>query len=407
MIHPPNFVRRRWICPARLIGQSQLIRILLSSLLSLFGFAVTAVCVSAQQTAGAGVSLAIEGDALIIKGVVADSPAGRSGLLKVNDRILEIGQGDSPAVAVKGMRMEDITTQVRGPMGSTVKLKIVSPGDDDSKARVVTFTRGAMFVPNPWGSDAGPAIPGTEPSLPSWVVSRLSPMRTQGSFLVILPPDYDKSTRKYPVCVLLHGAGGNERQFGTVSTQLGRDGVIFIAIRAPFSNPDGTIALKSPSYSAWPSDPIPNDSPVLDIALRDYVDWIFDAVSDVQKNYRAEEGKISLYGFSQGGRIALSAAAFYPERIKSYFASSGSVPPETVLTSERLQRMKQENVQVWMLHGREDQTVPVSAASALADRLKAASINVTFQIVTGGHEITDEMASVGKSWLDKVVRSGK
>jgi predicted esterase len=54
-----------------------------------------------------------------------------------------------------------------------------------------------------------------------------------------------------------------------------------------------------------------------------------------------------------------------------------------------------------------DQTVPVSAASALADRLKAASINVTFQIVTAGHEITDEMASVGKSWLDKVVRSGK
>jgi hypothetical protein len=140
-----------------------------------------------------------------------------------------------------------------------------------------------MFVPNPWGSDAGPAkYQAPNRPLPSWVVSRLSPMRTQGSFLVILPPDYDKSTRKYPVCVLLHGAGGNERQFGTVSTQLGRDGVIFIAIRAPFSNPDGTIALKSPSYSAWPSDPLPNDSPVLDIALRDYVDWIFDAVSDVQ-----------------------------------------------------------------------------------------------------------------------------
>ena len=242
---------------------------------------------------------------------------------------------------------------------------------------------------------------------PSWVVQRRAPMRTQGAYAVMLPPDYETNSREYPLCVLIHGSGGSEMHWDRLMQAFGREGVVYLAVRAPYASVDGIIELGEAAYTAWPPGQFPTGSPSIDTARREYVNWIFDAVTEVQKEFRVRKGKVFLYGYSQGGGIASTAAALYPEKVQSYLAQAGSAVPPNFMTDERIQRMKAEGVQAWLVHGREDTVVPVDRSTSLAERFKAASVSVELRLVAGDHPISAESTSVGKEWMEKIVKAAK
>lgn len=107
--------------------------------------------VSGQSIAGIGATLAKEGESLVIKAIAPDSAAARSHSLQVGDRILAIAQGDGAPVPARDLNLGAAVQLIRGPEGTDVRLTIVPTGKDESQARVVMLTRGALKELARWG----------------------------------------------------------------------------------------------------------------------------------------------------------------------------------------------------------------------------------------------------------------
>jgi thiol-disulfide isomerase/thioredoxin len=95
----------------------------------------------AQETGGVGLALKEDHGHILVTKVIPDSPAARSGELAEGDEIVSVADGDAEPVAVTGKHMGDAQRLIKGPQGSTVKLKIVPKGKTENDAKVVNLIR--------------------------------------------------------------------------------------------------------------------------------------------------------------------------------------------------------------------------------------------------------------------------
>ncbi|MGI9316232.1 MAG: carboxy terminal-processing peptidase [bacterium] len=77
---------------------------------------------------GIGAVLQTDNEYTLVRRIVPGGPADLGGLLKAEDRIVGVGQGNSELVDVIGWRLDDVVELIRGPKASTVKLEIL-PGE--------------------------------------------------------------------------------------------------------------------------------------------------------------------------------------------------------------------------------------------------------------------------------------
>jgi carboxyl-terminal processing protease len=92
---------------------------------------------------GIGAVLQRQEEFVVIRTLVPGGPATRTGKVKVGDRVLAVGQGDSgPMVDVVGWRIDDVVDLIRGKKGTRVRLDIL-PVDAsvDGKHQLVTIVR--------------------------------------------------------------------------------------------------------------------------------------------------------------------------------------------------------------------------------------------------------------------------
>ncbi len=92
---------------------------------------------------GIGAVLQTRDEYTVVREIVPGSPAGLSGKLKVGDRIVGIGQGESGAVTeVLGWRIDDVVAQIRGAKDSVVRLDVL-PADagPDGKHAAIALVR--------------------------------------------------------------------------------------------------------------------------------------------------------------------------------------------------------------------------------------------------------------------------
>jgi carboxyl-terminal processing protease len=92
---------------------------------------------------GIGAVLQARDDYTAVRELVPAGPAFKSGKIKVGDRIVAIGQGETgPMVDVVGWRQDDVVKLIRGKKDTTVRLEIL-PADVgmDGKHQVITLVR--------------------------------------------------------------------------------------------------------------------------------------------------------------------------------------------------------------------------------------------------------------------------
>lgn len=92
---------------------------------------------------GIGATLQTEGDYTIVRQVVKGSPADKSNEVNPGDRIVGVAQGEEGEFDdVVGWRIDEVVAKIRGPKGTTVRLKIVPAANDlSSPPKVVKIVR--------------------------------------------------------------------------------------------------------------------------------------------------------------------------------------------------------------------------------------------------------------------------
>jgi thiol-disulfide isomerase/thioredoxin len=110
-----------------------------------------AVGARGDNTAGVGLVLGVDGQHIIVRGILPDSPAAAQNTIRVGDTILAVAQGTEAPVQLQGGNLAQAVPLLRGAIGTTVRLTIVSAGEDGSQARVVSFVRGELKELARWG----------------------------------------------------------------------------------------------------------------------------------------------------------------------------------------------------------------------------------------------------------------
>ncbi|MBR4833747.1 MAG: carboxy terminal-processing peptidase [Thermoguttaceae bacterium] len=88
---------------------------------------------------GIGATLQWDDGYTIVKRIVKGSPAEKQGELKVEDKIVGVGQGvDGEIEDVVDMKLTDVVEKIRGKGGTTVRLEVVS---EDGKRKIVPIVR--------------------------------------------------------------------------------------------------------------------------------------------------------------------------------------------------------------------------------------------------------------------------
>lgn len=190
---------------------------------------------------------------------------------------------------------------------------------------------------------------------------------TEQPYGLYLPANYD-SGKKYPLVVMLHGAGSNHR----------------LALRRVFgkSNLENENDVEASRYfPAW--DPV--DYIVISPYARGTAGYrgvpekdVYDALEDAKRRFSVDEDRIYLTGLSMGGGGTLWLGLTRPD----IWAAIAPVCPAPPKGTEKL-IVNAFNYPVHFFHGGDDPVVPVKISRDLVDSLKSMGANVAYKEYPG------------------------
>ncbi|MDP5228978.1 MAG: prolyl oligopeptidase family serine peptidase [Cellulophaga sp.] len=192
-------------------------------------------------------------------------------------------------------------------------------------------------------------------------------------YFLYFPKDYETTTKKYGILLFLHGSG----DIPTDKNQ---------KILPPKALTDGTefpFLVLAPQLLAprkmWNTK-----------AIKQLLDTVV-------KNNRIDKNKIYLSGLSRGGAAAWNLAIEYPNTFAALAVVCGMAPTPYASWMDK-------ELPIWVFHGEEDTSIPVSESEEMVAKLKSLGYDVKFTKYKGlGHEIWDVVYSNPElyKWLDK------
>jgi len=243
-------------------------------------------------------------------------------------------------------------------------------------------------------------------SAPKDFIQNYIEMKSLGTYIALLPPDYDESKIEYSLCLILHGHGSTEYEHGTLGDDVGREGVIYIVPRYPYPHMEIIKNWQKPGWTGWPPYDFGENESLFPTIDKLNIDWIFACATDAKEHYRILGDKVSILGHSQGAFLSIACAASHPELVKSYFAYAGFVP-DVYLGKEFLNGLKEHNVKVYLAHGTEDKVVDPNESKKAEKAMEEAGVDCVLRMFKAKHRFTGQIYSYAKEWLDTEVRANK
>jgi predicted peptidase len=170
------------------------------------------------------------------------------------------------------------------------------------------------------------------------------------SYYLYYPEDYEsKPENEFPILLFLHGGG----ESGDSLVAIKRNGppkMIVEGKQFPFL----ILAPQNPYQKKW---------------------WNTRAVNQlldsVVRNNRIDKKRIYLTGLSRGGGAAWEMAVQYPEKFAAMAVVCGMTPVPYASWIDK-------NMPIWVFHGEEDKSIPISESETMVDRLKEMGYDVKF-----------------------------
>lgn len=145
---------------------------------------------------GIGAALQTENEYTVVRRVIAGGPAAMSEQVSVDDRIVGVGQGKTKEIVdVVSWPLNDVVDLIRGPKGSTVRLKVLLAGaPEGSPPEVITLVRDKIKLEESAAKSSIVDVPGPDKTQRFGVID-LPTFYLDSAGLSQGLPDYRSTTR--------------------------------------------------------------------------------------------------------------------------------------------------------------------------------------------------------------------
>ena len=178
-------------------------------------------------------------------------------------------------------------------------------------------------------------------------------------YYLYYPQDYETNPqKKFPILLFLHGGGESGDTLGALKKN-GPPKLIVQGKQFPFL----ILAPQNPHQKKW---------------------WNTRAVNQlldsVVENNRVDKKRVYLTGLSRGGGAAWEMAVQYPEKFAALAVVCGMTPLPYAAWIDK-------EMPIWVFHGEEDKSIPISESETMVERLKGMGYDVQFTRYPGvGHD---------------------
>ena len=192
----------------------------------------------------------------------------------------------------------------------------------------------------------------------------------------------------YPLIVMLHGQGGNERQALRLAPEISRRNYICIALRG--TQPLGPCSDGEPGFG-WGPDSL------CDNAVEDYV---FRAIAQTRRRFHIHSERVFLAGMWEGATLAYRLGLAFPEKFGGVIGLNGRFP---VRGCPLYRHGDLRQVRVFMGHGTANVNVPVSMARRDFRLLYTAGLRVKFSAYMTTARLHADMLRDVDHWIQRCI----
>lgn len=186
------------------------------------------------------------------------------------------------------------------------------------------------------------------------------------------------------VVVTLHGWGANAQDVESLSSYFQLPDCEFLFPNAPYPHPSVNTG------KAW-YDLEDENYQGLSESRQMLIDWL----QSIESNTGVPLSRTILSGFSQGGAMTLDVGLTLP--LAGLVVMSGYPHPDVA-------NLKKDNFPpTLIMHGRQDQVVPLSAAIKARDIAQGLGVDVDYHEFDAGHEINLQMLEILRTFVIKTI----
>jgi len=198
-----------------------------------------------------------------------------------------------------------------------------------------------------------------------------------------------------PLLVLLHGIGADEQDLLPLAGALAPR-FFCASVRAPHE--------AEPMGYAWYTIDFGTSPPTSDLAQAEESRTALCAlVPELAARHGTDPDHTYLLGFSQGAAMALAVALTRPDLVRGAVLHSGGIPRGLTARIAPLEALAR--LEVLVLHGRDDEVLPLESGRAIRDLLAPLlGDRLTYREHDAGHFVTPATLADAAAWLG--ARSG-
>ena len=193
-----------------------------------------------------------------------------------------------------------------------------------------------------------------------------------------------------PLLIAIHGYGAHKRYMMRQAQMIAPDGFVIASLQAPHQH----FSKLAEGYRigfGWLTDHKPEEY----IALHHY--FVNEVIERLSTKKLIDRGRIFIFGFSQAVALNFRFAFTHPEVLRGVIAVCGGIPGDL----ETNPSYKPFAAETFYLYGDDDEFYTEEKFKAFDRNLADKLPNYRSKQYRGKHEITDEMRSDIKNFLEK------
>jgi phospholipase/carboxylesterase len=186
-----------------------------------------------------------------------------------------------------------------------------------------------------------------------------------------------------PLVFVLHGRGADARDLADLAPMMG-SGYRFIFPNAPEPfEPAPGFQFGYTWFDGWPAEPN---------SIKKSRNLLTIFIDEILERYATPPGKVIMSGFSQGGLMSLDVGFRIKEKLAGIVVMSGGLYEEDPPPFS-------PGLPVLMVHGTDDDMIPVLAARRARRILESRGVELEYHEFPMGHFVTPESIAVVADFL--------